>query len=184
MNALNGLILAGGKSSRMGRDKSLIVFHELPQRVHLFNLLKPFCKQVYLSCKTATNIPQHLNPLPDQFQLESPLNGILSAFTHEPDTAWLAVAVDMPFVDVLTLETLTQKRNPTKVATCFFDSEGSKPEPLLTIWEPRAFPLLRNFHARGGISPRQFLMEHDIHLVSVPDVRALVNVNRDGEIGK
>jgi molybdopterin-guanine dinucleotide biosynthesis protein A len=181
MNALNGLILAGGKSSRMGRDKSLIVFHNLPQRLHLFNLLKPFCDNVYLSCKNTTNIPHDLNPLPDQFEIDSPLNGILSAFVHEPNAAWLAVAVDMPFVDTATIEALIQNRNPGNVATCFYDSDGIKPEPLLTIWEPRAFPLLREFQKRGAISPRQFLMENDIHLLTVPDKRALVNVNREGD---
>jgi molybdopterin-guanine dinucleotide biosynthesis protein A len=184
MTALNGLILAGGKSSRMGRDKSLIVFHETPQRVHLFNLLKTFCKRVYLSCKNTTKIPQHLNPLPDQFELDSPLNGILSAFLHEREAAWLAVAVDMPFVDAKTLETLIQNRNPAKLATCFFDSDGTKPEPLLAIWEPRAFPMLRDYHARGGFSPRQFLMDNDIHLITVPNPRALVNVNTEGDLGE
>ena len=184
MNTLNGLILAGGKSSRMGRDKSQIVFHELPQRHHLFNLLKPFCNKVYLSCKSATNIPHDLNPLPDQFDIDSPLNGILTAFVHDPDAAWLAIAVDMPFVDTVTLETLIQNRKPDKVASCFFDSDGAKPEPLLTIWEPRAFPLLREFQKRGAISPRRFLMENDIHLLSVPDKRALVNVNTEGDLGR
>jgi len=184
MNDLNGLILAGGKSSRMGRDKSLLVIHELPQRLHLFNLLTPFCSQVYLSCKSTTNIPADLNPLPDKFEIDSPLNGILSAFAHEPNAAWLTVAVDMPFVDAITLQRLIQHRNATKVATCFFDSEGVKPEPLLTIWEPRAFPLMLAFHGRGGFSPREFLMENDIHLLTVPDQRALVNVNTEEDVRK
>ncbi|HEX7014478.1 MAG TPA: NTP transferase domain-containing protein [Cyclobacteriaceae bacterium] len=183
MTALNGLILAGGKSSRMGRDKSLIVFHNLPQRVHLFNLLKTFCRKVYLSCKNTAGIPEHLNPLRDRFQIDSPLNGILSAFEHEPGAPWLAVAVDMPYIDAKTLETLIQNRNGKKIATCFYDSDGTKPEPLLTIWEPHAFPLLRDFHARGGFSPRQFLIENDIHLLTAPDQRALVNVNTEGELG-
>jgi molybdopterin-guanine dinucleotide biosynthesis protein A len=182
MNTLNGLILAGGKSSRMGRDKSLIIFHEEPQRVHLFNLLRRYCNQVYLSCKSSDGIPANLNPLPDRFQLNTPLNGILTAFEHEPNRAWLAVAVDMPFVDTLTLETLIQNRDREKVATCYYDSDGDKPEPLLTIWEPRTYPLLRDFHARGGFGARHFLMENDVHLISVPDPRALMNVNTEDDI--
>ncbi|MFO7256586.1 MAG: NTP transferase domain-containing protein [Bacteroidota bacterium] len=182
MTRLNGLILAGGKSSRMGRDKSLIVFHDQPQRDHLFNILKRFCNEVYLSCKNVEGIPEHLNAIPDKFDLNTPLNGILSAFEHEPSAAWLAVAVDMPFVDALTIKTLIENRDPKKVATCYYDSDGDKPEPLLTIWEPRAYLLLRDFHSRGGFGARHFLMENDIHLITVPDPRALMNVNSEDDI--
>src|SRR5690606_41979109 len=98
MTRLNGLILAGGKSSRMGRDKSLIVFHDQPQRDHLFNILKRFCNEVYLSCKNVEGIPEHLNAIPDKFDLNTPLNVILSSFEHEPDAALLPSAVAMPSV--------------------------------------------------------------------------------------
>lgn len=175
----NGLILAGGKSSRMGRDKSLLVFHDTPQRLHLFNLLKPLCSEVYLSCKRDENIPGQLNPLTDRFELDSPLNGILSAFKYQPDSAWLTVAVDMPFVDTPILKTLIENRNAGKLATCYYDSDGSRPEPLLTVWEPYAWPMLEDFYRRGGVSPRQFLMENPVHLLTVPNRIALVNVNTE-----
>ena len=188
MNALyiniNGLVLAGGKSSRMGRDKSLLKIHAQPQRSHMFNLLKGFCAEVYLSCKEATDIPSELNPIADEFQIDSPLNGILSAFTNHPDTAWLTVAVDMPLVDASTIEALIRHRDPNKIATCFRDSDGHKPEPLLTLWEPRAFPLLLSFHEQGNISPRQFLMENNIQLLTAPDGKVLVNVNSEEELRK
>lgn len=180
--AVNGLILAGGKSSRMGRDKSLMVIHQHPQREHLFNLLKHFCTEVYLSCKDESGVPPGLNPIADRFQIDSPLNGILSAFVRDPQSAWLTVAVDMPFVDAITIRELMTQRDSGKVASCFRDSDGHKPEPLLTLWEPRAFPLLRQFHEDGHISPRKFLMENDIKLLTVPDQRALANINSPEEL--
>lgn len=179
---VNGLVLAGGKSSRMGRDKSMLKIHALPQRQHLFDLLKGFCQEVYLSCKNEADIPPALNPIADKFQIDSPLNGILSAFTHDPEAAWLTVAVDMPLVDNVAIETLIRNRNPEKTATCFLDSDGIKPEPLLTLWEPRAFPLLLAFHENGHISPRQFLIENDINVLVAPDSRVLLNVNSEAEL--
>lgn len=179
---INGLVLAGGRSSRMGRDKSLLVIHRQPQREHLFNLLKGFCMEVYLSCKDESGIPSALNPLADYFQIDSPLNGILSAFRHDPRSAWLAVAVDMPLVDAATIQLLVEQRDAGRVASCFTDSGGQKPEPLLTLWEPRAFPLLRGFHDDGRISPREFLLENDIQLLTAPDKRVLANVNSEEEL--
>src|SRR5688572_25749176 len=103
---MNGLVLAGGKSSRMGRDKSLIAFHGKPQRDHLFDLLSGVCSKVFVSCNATQQVPEQLNPLPDRFLIESPLNGILTALSHDPSVPWLVVAVDMPNVDLKLLNHL------------------------------------------------------------------------------
>jgi molybdopterin-guanine dinucleotide biosynthesis protein A len=126
---INGLILAGGESSRMGSDKSLLNFHGRPQREYLFETLSKCCDQVFVSCNPQQQIPVSLNPLPDAFQLKSPLNGILTAFQYDHSCAWLTVPVDMPNIDLKTLEYLLAVRQPLKMATCFFDSDGKYPEP-------------------------------------------------------
>lgn len=177
LTALRGLILAGGKSARMGEDKSLIKYHDKPQREYLFELLQKFCDDVHVSCKSDEIVPKRLNPIADQFDMDSPLNGILSAFKMYPDVAWLAVAVDMPLVDEKAVQFLLEHRDPLKIGTCFRDSDGSLPEPLLTIWEPQAYPLLLKFFDDKRISPRQFLKDNNVKLLNVPDRNMLVNIN-------
>ncbi|MBX2966083.1 MAG: NTP transferase domain-containing protein [Cyclobacteriaceae bacterium] len=184
MTAINGLILAGGKSSRMGRDKSLIAYHGKPQREHLFDLLTPFCKTVYLSCKSTETIPQQFNPLPDTFGIDTPLNGILSAFNFNPANAWLTVPVDMPFVNADTIKYLLHHRNPKKIATCFWDSDGKLPEPLLTLWEPHASGLLSGFYINNGFSPREFLVTHQAHCIASPNSNWLKNFNSVQEMNQ
>lgn len=181
---LNGLILAGGKSVRMGHDKSLIEYHKVSQREYLFAMLKNFCASVFTSCKSTQSIPAHLNPLPDQFDFESPLNGILTAFGHDSIAAWLTVPIDMPLIDVEIIAYLLKKRDNDKVATCFFDSDGKNPEPLITIWEPRAYPLLLSFQKAGKISPRDFLKHEDVHIIKIPDRNALANINSPEDLEK
>ena len=47
---LNGLVLAGGQSTRMGRDKGELIYHDsVPQREWAYRLLEPFCDYVVLS---------------------------------------------------------------------------------------------------------------------------------------
>jgi molybdopterin-guanine dinucleotide biosynthesis protein A len=181
---INGLVLAGGKSSRMGLDKAMINYHGQPQREYLFDLLKNFCDEVYLSCKNNDNTPASLNPLSDQYEIESPLNGILTAFKKDPNAVWLAIAVDMPLVDSETIKYLIKNRDSNKVATCFKDSDDEKPEPLFTIWEPHAFPLLLDFYNNGKISPRSFLQGHEILLLDVPDKKILTNINSPEDLNK
>jgi molybdenum cofactor guanylyltransferase len=180
--AIYGLVLAGGRSSRMGRDKGLIVYNDKPQREHVADLLYKVCVQVFVSCKTKEYIPADLNPLPDQFVLESPLNGILSAFEKNSTVAWLTVPVDMPYVDEAALAYLINHRDANKVATCFIDSDGKHPEPLLALWEARAATPLKKYYERGGISPREFLKQQDILLLQPPDKRIYKNINTLDEL--
>jgi molybdopterin-guanine dinucleotide biosynthesis protein A len=182
---INGLILAGGQSTRMGKDKGQISFHGKPQREYLFDLLSPYCQRVFLSCKqTDQQLPPYFNTIKDNYITQSPLNGILSAFDNEQNIAWLTVPVDMPLVDAKTLSFLISNRAPDKMATCFFDSDGKNPEPLLTLWEPKCYPSLKAFQASGKISPRDFLKQSDIKLLSIPDQKILTNINSTDELEK
>lgn len=174
---MNALILAGGKSTRMGTDKSLLVYHDKPQREFLFELLQKFCDRVYTSCRIDQDIEEKWNPLPDQYEISGPMNGILTAFHHTPDTAWLIVAVDMPYVNADSVQFLINNRDSSKVATCFFNKERQHPEPLFTLWESSAYPLLADFTRKGKVSPKEFLTTHGVHVIHPPDERILLNVN-------
>jgi molybdenum cofactor guanylyltransferase len=176
-----GLILSGGRSTRMGTDKGTLTYHDIPQREFLFGTLKKYCDQVFTSCYSGQNIPQELNPLEDQFEIKGPMNGILSAFTKYPEKTWLILAVDMPYVDEGVFDQLIANRNPKKTATCFYNEAESFPEPLLTLWEPKAFPLLWNFFLQDRISPKDFLAENDIQLIIPKDARILISINNKDE---
>lgn len=174
---LYGLVLAGGRSSRMGQDKGLIQYYSKPHREYLFDLLDKFCDNVFTSCRSEQEIVSSLNPIYDKFDFESPLNGIISSMEQHPDRSWLSVAVDMPFVGEEVLQFLITNRDKARVATCFYDSEGKLPEPLLTIWESSAFYLLKNFVLNGGFSPREFIAVNDCTILTYPDSKVHINVN-------
>jgi molybdenum cofactor guanylyltransferase len=161
----------------MGRDKSGIVVHGKPQREYLLDELNAVCKRSFISSK-------HDAPgvIVDSFNIDSPLNGIISAFHYAPGVAWLAVAVDMPYVDRKVLSMLIDARNPGKLATCFYNKETNLPEPLLTIWEPASLEPLRKFAEAGRISPRDFLSQHSVHLLEPPDPKVFYNMNTPGDI--
>ena len=174
---INGLILAGGYSTRMGTDKALLVYNGTPQREFLFDLLSRHCRAVHVSCREDQNVPAHFNPIIDACNIPGPLNGILTAFTSNANTAWLTVAVDMPFVNDEAIEALLSNRDKTKVATCFRSAQTQQPEPLLTVWERTAYPLLLAYANEGNISPREFLKTHPVNLIEPPNDRILMNFN-------
>lgn len=182
MNKLNGLILNGGQSLRMGIDKGLIKYHDIPQREFAFGLLSEFCDEVFLSCKRDTEIPESLNPLPDHFDLDSPLNGIMTALNHRRDEAWITIPVDMPLINRQAIQTLIDARDVDVDATCYFDSDGKDPEPMVCIWEPRCAGLLAEFYQSGEKSPKKFLKSHKVKLVRPPFPGMHLNINTPAEM--
>jgi molybdopterin-guanine dinucleotide biosynthesis protein A len=177
-----GLVLAGGRSSRMGRDKGLLNFHHLPQHAFLFGELSIVCQRVFTSCRSDQQISEELNPIHDSVTSAGPLAGLLSAFEYSSDCAWLSVAVDMPNVNATVLNELIQQRDSSKLATCFFNEETQSPEPLLTLWEPTGLCTFNKWVDAGNRSPRQFLAVHDIRCVRISNPEVLINVNCPADV--
>ena len=113
----------------------------------------------------------------DNFIGLGPFGAIASAFRENPNSAWLVVACDLPLLDKDALDFLIQHRDPSKVATAFNSPDNEFPEPLITIWEPRSYPILLSFLSQGYSCPRKVLINSDVALVDAPDPRVLTNVN-------
>jgi len=176
---LNGLVLAGGKSQRMGFDKGAVNWHGKEQRYHMADLMKPFCKDVFISCREDQqgDIGKGYQTLIDTFTGLGPYGAILSAFREKPDNAWLVVACDLPLLTEKTLDYLVSNRNSSSIATAYQSSFDDFPEPLITIWEPKSYPVLLSFLAQGYSCPRKVLINSDITLLNAPNPDELTNVN-------
>lgn len=183
---LNGLVLAGGKSTRMGFDKGAVSWFGKEQRYHVADMLKPFCKEVFISCRTEQKqqIDVNYNVLEDTFTGLGPFGAILSAFREQPDKAWLVVACDLPLLETDTFRLLVSQRNVSSIATAFNSPASEFPEPLITIWEPKSYPILLAFLAQGYSCPRKVLINSDVNLLQAPDPEALTNVNTPEDLEK
>ncbi len=176
---MNCLILIGGKSSRMGTDKSLLNYHGKPQREYLFDLAQKYCSEVYFSCREEQKFSE--KTIIDKYESLGPMSGILSAFEHNKKIAWLVVACDMPLINEHAFETLIKQRNTEKVATTFFNDKNNAPDPLFAIYEPKAYEQLAEYIKSGNKSPKTFLQNTDIQLITLENNYILRNVNTKEE---
>jgi len=176
---LNGLVLAGGQSLRMGRDKGSIAWHGKPQREYMVDLLRPICHDVLLSCRPeqVADLQRVCPTIPDSFSDLGPFGAILSAFRSQPDRAWLVVACDLPLLDQTTIEYLVASRSVKSIATAYQSTTDQLPEPLITIWEPKAYAVMLSFLAQGYSCPRKVLINSNTRILTVPNRDALQNVN-------
>lgn len=182
---INGLVLAGGKSVRMGSDKGLATWHGKAQRYYMADMLAPLCAEVFISCREeqAGEIDPFYKTIVDApaYAGSGPSGAILTAFETYPNTSWLVVACDLPLLDPATLKYLLQNRDGGKVATTFRSPYDGLPEPLITIWEPAAYTILLTKLQEGFKCPRKVLINSDTAILDVPDPVALSNTNTPGE---
>jgi molybdopterin-guanine dinucleotide biosynthesis protein A len=182
-----GLILAGGYSRRMGRDKALLAFHGKPQIEYVYDLLEEHCSRIFVSKRK----DQELNAINGrtynfindsaEFSNQGPLGGILSAMKEHPGAVWLIIACDLPFITKETIQTLIDNRDPQKTATAFISSSDGLPEPLCAIWEGQAYgPILTLFN-EGVHCPRKVLIKSNTRLIPQINPHWLDNINTPEE---
>jgi molybdopterin-guanine dinucleotide biosynthesis protein A len=178
--ALFGLVLAGGASTRMRTDKAALQYHGQPQLRWAFELASKFCAASFVSVRpdqrddpTRAGLPQIVDRQPGI----GPIAGVSAALLEHPKAAWLVLACDLPFLTEGTLQHLSARRDPHKVATAYRSAHDGLPEPLCAIWEPAAREPLLAYMATGKQCPRKFLINSDTALLDLPEQQALDNVN-------
>jgi molybdopterin-guanine dinucleotide biosynthesis protein A len=179
-----GLILAGGASKRMQRDKAALKYLGRTQLERAFELASRHVDKVFVSVRTDQISDPTRAPRPmivDLGEGEGPIVGIRSALAAYPEAAWLVLACDLPFLSDAAIEGLLRRRDPNSLATAYKSAHDGLPEPLCAIWEPAAARALAGYQAGGGQCPRKFLIRHAAHLIDPLDPRALDNVNTPEE---
>ena len=182
---LYGLVLAGGHSRRMRQDKTMLSYHGKPQYSYLYEILDKITDKAFISCRTEQSDTSHFNKfnlIEDRYLGFGPVGGILSAFHKHPSASWLVVACDMPFIDKGSLEYLIKNRNPYRIASCFYNKERKWPEPLCTIYEPKAALKLGQYLAIGYSCPRKVLINSNVYSIDPPSTNLLSNINTPIEL--
>jgi molybdopterin-guanine dinucleotide biosynthesis protein A len=165
---IQGLVLAGGKSVRMGKDKGQLDFYGKNQRDVAIELLEKSRLTTFLSVRAEQEVDIE-NKITDKFVGLGPFGAICSAFQQDPDSAWLVLATDVPFVNDEIIRLLLKHRNPSKIATTIKGKSNKFPEPLITIWEPKSYQKLLEYLSQGYSCPRKVLINSDVEIVEVDD---------------
>jgi molybdopterin-guanine dinucleotide biosynthesis protein A len=181
---LHGLVLAGGRSTRMGRDKAALAYGGRSQLETAWALLEGRVERRFVSVRpdqvddpARARHPQVV----DGPEGVGPAAGLLAAQRAHPEAAWLLLACDLPFLDGATLDHLIAARDTGKLATAFRSAHDGLPEPLCAVYEPAAAPHFARYVAEGRSCPRKFLITHDVKLVDLPRADALDNINSADE---
>ena len=177
---LYGLVLAGGESRRMGRDKAGLVHGGQSQLAYIVSVVEPLVDRVFVStsAKQQNEVERsRFDQIVDRYQDMGPVAGILSAMDEYPEVDWLVVACDLPNIDASTISHLLEHRSPDQPFSAYGSSHDGLPEPLCAVYAAGSADIVRGFVAEGIHCPRKMLIRSDTLLLEQPDPHALHNVN-------
>jgi molybdenum cofactor guanylyltransferase len=181
---LYGLLLTGGRSTRMKRDKARLEYGGKPQLDRAMQLIAPFVSRAFVSVRAEQRDDPQRNAYETIADLRNdlgPLGGIQAAFQRHPSHAWLVLACDLPFLDAATVRHLIERRATSRLATAYRSAGNGLPEPLCAIYEPASRASLEEWIAQGLNCPRKWMIRGDVELLDLPNAHALDNVNTANE---
>lgn len=124
-------ILAGGKSSRMGTDKGLMLFHGKEMIVAVIDFLKLHFKDIRIVTGNPTYLKFNLPLISDIFESQGPLSGIYSGLNQSNSNWNFFVACDMPFI---TSEVVDLLSPGTFEGNALVPYHNNFPEPLCAFY--------------------------------------------------
>lgn len=131
-NTITGIILAGGKSRRMGREKPLIEINGKSLIQTSIDLLSPFCSEVIISANSDIYNQFGKKVIKDEIANCGPIGGIYSSIKHSSSKLNLILASDTPYIDAEIIEYLISNASDNRI-TAIVQPNGHI-EPLCAIY--------------------------------------------------
>lgn len=171
-----GVVLSGGSSSRMGRDKGLLRQNGLFWARRIERLLSPFVSRVVYSLNPE-QIEEYRRQLGrieivgDSSPVAGPLKGILSVHRQNAEFDLLVVAVDLQNLQSVVLEhLLRQYDSHPEVDFLVFRNAGGHLEPLCGVYRSRGLDRLspEKISASGDFRLHSLLASAGSLIVELP----------------
>lgn len=201
MPALSLLILAGGKSSRMKKDKSQLPWQDSTTLTHMLtnSYVYPFERTVisanriiepqelpdFIRKKTKQrehtteyihlSDNRHLSVVSDLYTDCGPLGGMEAAMRLYPSDGWLILAVDLPFYDFSRLPALLAADTPECDAV--IPVINGRENPLAALYKGRVYEKIRTALADGDYRVRKIYNKKAAFIDETPYARQYLNMN-------
>lgn len=188
---MNAVILAGGRSRRMGRDKAVLPVGGVPMIVRLVEALRPCCGEVLVVANDPApfaGLPVRV--VPDAFPGLGPLAGLHAGLLASGDDLNFVLACDLPFASPALAAHMAARAERAQ-ADAAVPLSGGRPEPLHAVYRRRSAPVAEGLLAAAALSMSGFLGRIRVCWVGEEEVRAFgeperifFNVNRPADLAR
>ena len=145
---VTGIILAGGKSTRMGTEKGLQELCGKPLINYAIDVLSGICSNFIISSSSDAYQPLGFKVVPDEFSGIGPMGGIYSALRQSDTQDNLVISCDLPFVSAELLKFILSNSQGYEVAVPW---EGNMHyEPLCGFYNKSILDKINTFIKTGN----------------------------------
>ncbi len=182
---LYGLVMCGGKSSRMGTDKSRLNYHGLEQRYWMYNMLQQVCTKVWLGVhqQQFSELNLHYPVIVDSetFANTGPLGGLLSAFAAWPEHDFLVFGCDYPGLTFKDVTAFLNKMPHECKAAAFYNKTEEVYEPLLAFYSYQCYADLLQLHSQKQYALQKFLKQQQAFKFTDFDPAQIISIDTPEE---
>ncbi|MHB9027447.1 MAG: molybdenum cofactor guanylyltransferase [Candidatus Latescibacterota bacterium] len=176
-------VLAGGGSSRMGRDKSLLPVNGQPLITHIVEQLRPLFPELRIS----TNSPEKygflgVETIADEEPGQGPLMGILSSLEASARDLALIIACDIPEINTGVIRTMLREAKGCDAVVPL--SKNGRPEPLFALYRKSMIQPIRELMKQGARRISDVFGSCRVRFLALGDDRWLLNLNHPGDYAR
>lgn len=183
-----GIVLAGGKSSRMGKDKALLTFDGETLLDRAIAAIKPLVTEVIVVVdrEDRYSLPA-VRKIVDLYPESGPVGGIVTGLLAAGEGYHYIIPCDMPLLNRQILLLLMESASPPYDAV--IPEWNGFPEPVFAVYSHEAVPKLKRFLEEGGRAAQRALdqlktlrIEESVLKKIDPSGRFLFNMNEPGDL--
>jgi molybdopterin-guanine dinucleotide biosynthesis protein A len=185
MENITGIILAGGKSQRMGTDKGLLLLRGKPFVTHIYEALKPIVgDNIMVVSSNADYDALGYNRIEDMIADKGPVGGLYTALKQSKTKFNLVLSVDVPLVSTELLQWLVTKHEDSFMVTQV--QAQDKASPLIAVYDRSTRILLGEHLAGNQLKLRDVIAEVNHQTLEVPSKwsKQVQNINTEEDYKK
>ncbi len=170
------IILAGGKSRRMGKDKSKLLIYDKTMIEHIIDTLSPLFKQIIVSsAKKPVNEDNRYETVFDNIENCGPISGITSALKYSQYNKNFVIACDNPEPDLQVINNMLNTVNEADVL--ILKNRGKRHEPLFAVYTKKMAAIFTNQINNGDYKIDRSFNELNIKYYEPEEELRLLNIN-------
>jgi molybdopterin-guanine dinucleotide biosynthesis protein A len=182
---VTGIILSGGKSTRMGQEKGLIELNGKPMIQLVIENLYPICDQILISANEKGyehfDYPVHK----DVISNIGPVGGIITCLNHSTNQKNIVISCDLPFASTTLIQKLLDLSGDYEIT---LPKSGQYYQPLCAIYSKDVYIRLRSFVSGGVYSLISIITELHAQVIEEGDIaefdlaKELKNINSPDDL--
>lgn len=163
---ITGILLAGGRSSRMGTDKGFVMLKGLSFANRIINTMKPFVHEIIIVSDHTRYDKLMIRRVEDIVKDSGPVAGIHAALTHSHTDLNLVLSCDIPLIEEEVVSTLLQGYDPQYdiIQLAYNDSTI----PLIGLYHKNCLPQCESLLKQGERRLTKFVEASKTKTIELP----------------